>query len=71
VLSGPAKKYFSRDEADQLAAEARAEADVRARQSVEAKGFAAVDRIVVNLATIPRSSRRWPNSSAPRPLSLP
>jgi flagellar assembly protein FliH len=52
VLSGPAKKYFSRDEADQLAAKARAEAEVRARQSVEAKGFAAVDRIVVNLAPV-------------------
>lgn len=52
VLSGPAKKYFSREEADQLAASARADAEVRARQSVEAKGFAAVDRIVVNLAPV-------------------
>lgn len=52
VLSGPDKKYFSRDEADQLAAKARAEAELRARQTVEAKGFAAVDRIVVNLAPV-------------------
>ncbi|MEQ1784747.1 MAG: hypothetical protein ABMA14_25650, partial [Hyphomonadaceae bacterium] len=48
VLSGPDKKYFSRDEVNQLAAKA----EVRARQAVEAKGFAAVDRIVVNLAPV-------------------
>jgi len=48
VLSGPAKKYLSRDEADQLAAKA----EVRGRQAAEARGLAAVDRIVVNLAPV-------------------
>lgn len=48
VLSGPAKKYFSRDEADQLAAKA----EVRGRQAAESRGLAAVDRIVVNLAPV-------------------
>ena len=52
VMSGPAKKYFSRDEADAIAAKARAEAEIRGRQAAEAKGFAAVDRIVVNLAPV-------------------
>lgn len=48
VLSGPAKKYFSRDEAEQMAAKG----EVRGRQAAEARGFAAVDRIVVNLAPV-------------------
>ncbi len=52
VLSGPDRKYFSREEADRLAAQARAEGEARARQGVEAKGFASVDRIVVNLAPV-------------------
>lgn len=52
VLSGPDKKFFSREEADEIATKARAEAEVRGRQAAEAKGFAAVDRIVVNLAPV-------------------
>jgi flagellar assembly protein FliH len=48
VLSGPERKYFSRDEADQLAAKARAEGEARAKQA----GFASVDRIVVTLAPV-------------------
>lgn len=48
VLSGPSKKYFSREEADQLVAKARAETEARAKQA----SFAAVDRIVVNLAPV-------------------
>jgi flagellar assembly protein FliH len=48
VLSGPAKKYFSRDEAEQMAAKGEA----RGRQAAESRGFAAVDRIVVNLAPV-------------------
>lgn len=52
VLSGPSPRYISREDADQLANKIRAEADVRARQAVEAKGFAAVDRIVANLAPV-------------------
>lgn len=52
VLSGPDRKYFSREEADQLAAKARTEGEARARQAVEAKGFASVDRIVVSLAPV-------------------
>ena len=52
VLSGPARKYFSREETDQLAAKARAEGESRAKQATEAKGFASVDRIVVTLAPV-------------------
>lgn len=52
VLSGPERKYFSREEADRLAAQARAEGEARARQGAEAKGFASVDRIVVSLAPV-------------------
>ena len=48
VLSGPERKYFSRDEADQLAAKARAEGEARAKQA----GFASVDRIVGALAPV-------------------
>lgn len=48
VLSGPERKYFSRDEADQLAARARAEGEARAKQA----GFASVDRIAVTLAPV-------------------
>jgi flagellar assembly protein FliH len=52
VISGPERKYFSREEADQMAAQARTEGEARARQAVEAKGFASVDRIVVSLAPV-------------------
>lgn len=52
VLSGPDRKYFSREEADQLAAQARTEGEAKARQATEAKGFASVDRIVVSLAPV-------------------
>jgi len=48
VLSGPERKYVSRDEADQLAASARAEGEARAKQA----GFASVDRIVASLAPV-------------------
>jgi flagellar assembly protein FliH len=52
VMSGPDRKYFSRDEAAQLAAKARAEGEARAKQATEAKAFASVDRIVVTLAPV-------------------
>jgi len=52
VLSGPERKYFSREETDQLAARARNEGEAKARQTIEAKGFASVDRIVVSLAPV-------------------
>lgn len=52
VLSGPERKYFSREETDQLAAKARNEGEAKARQAIEAKGFASVDRIVVSLAPV-------------------
>lgn len=52
VLSGPARKYFSREETDQMAAKARAEGEAKAKQATEAKGFASVDRIVVTLAPV-------------------
>ena len=52
VLSGPERKYFSREETDQMAAKARNEGEAKARQTIEAKGFASVDRIVVSLAPV-------------------
>jgi flagellar assembly protein FliH len=52
VLSGPDRKYFSREETDQMAAKARNEGEAKARQAIEAKGFASVDRIVVSLAPV-------------------
>lgn len=52
VLSGPDRKFFSREEADQLAARARADGEAKARQTSEVKGFASVDRIVVTLAPV-------------------
>ena len=52
VLSGPERKYFSREETDQMAAKARADGEAKARQTTEAKGFASVDRIVVTLAPV-------------------
>lgn len=52
VLRGPERKFFSREEADQLAAKARVEGETKARQTVEAKGFAAVDKVVAHLAPV-------------------
>ena len=52
VLSGPDRKYFSRDETEVMNAKARADGEAKARQTVEAKGFASVDRIVANLAPV-------------------
>ncbi|MEZ6030733.1 MAG: FliH/SctL family protein [Hyphomonadaceae bacterium] len=52
VLKGPDRRFFTRDEADELAAKARAEGETRARQSAETKGFASVDRIAGHLAPV-------------------
>ena len=52
ILRGPDRKFFSREETDQMAAKARAEGEVKARQTVEAKGFASVDKIVAHLAPV-------------------
>ncbi len=52
VISGPERKYISREEADQIAVQARTEGEAKARQATEAKGFASVDRIVVSLAPV-------------------
>lgn len=52
ILSGPDRKYFSRDETEVMSAKARADGEAKARQTVEAKGFASVDRIVANLAPV-------------------
>jgi len=52
VLRGPDRKFFSREETDQMAAKARVEGEAKARQTTEAKGFASVDRIVANLAPV-------------------
>lgn len=48
VLSGPAQSYFSRDEAQKLAADARAAGVADAKAS----GFAGVDRIVGHLSPV-------------------
>lgn len=52
VLSGPERKYFSREETDQLAAKARVEGEAKARQAAEVKGFQSVDKIVAHLAPV-------------------
>lgn len=52
VLKGPDRKFFSREETDQLAAKARSEGEMRARQAVEAKGFAAVDKVAAHLSPV-------------------
>ncbi|HEX5007123.1 MAG TPA: FliH/SctL family protein [Hyphomonadaceae bacterium] len=52
VVSGPARKFFSREETDQLAAKAHAEGEAKARQTAEVKGFASVDRIVAHLTPV-------------------
>jgi len=52
VLRGPDRKFFSREETDQLAAKARSEGETRARQAVEAKGFAAVDKVAAHLSPV-------------------
>jgi flagellar assembly protein FliH len=48
VLSGPGRSFFSRDEAEKLAAAARNEGEAKAR----AAGFASVDRIVAHLSPV-------------------
>lgn len=48
VLRGPNQKYFSREEADQLAARARMEGEASARQA----GFQSVDRMVAHLTPV-------------------
>jgi flagellar assembly protein FliH len=52
VLRGPDRKYLSREEADQLAAKALNEGETRARQAVEAKGFASVDKVAAHLSPV-------------------
>jgi flagellar assembly protein FliH len=52
VLRGPDRKYLSREEADQLAAKALSEGETRARQAVEAKGFASVDKVAAHLSPV-------------------
>ncbi len=52
VVGGAQRKFYSRDEADALAAAARSEAEARTRQQVEARGVASVDRIVGHLAPV-------------------
>lgn len=48
VISGPQRNFFSRDEAEKLAASARAEGEARAK----ATGFAGVDRIIAHLSPV-------------------
>jgi flagellar assembly protein FliH len=52
VISGPTRKYFSREETDQMAARAHADGEAKARQTAEVKGFASVDRIVAHLTPV-------------------
>jgi flagellar assembly protein FliH len=52
VIGGPGRKYFSREETDQLAAKARADGEAKAKQAAEVKGFASVDRIVAHLSPV-------------------
>ncbi len=52
VLRGPDRKFFSREETDQLAAKARQEGEAKAKQAAEVRGFASVDKIVAHLAPV-------------------
>lgn len=52
VLKGPDRKFFSREETDQLAVKARQEGEAKARQTAEVRGFASVDKIVAHLAPV-------------------
>lgn len=52
VIGGPQRRYFSREETDQLAAKARADGEAKAKQTAEVKGFASVDRIVAHLSPV-------------------
>lgn len=52
VLRGPERKFFSREETDQLAAKARLEGEAKAKQAAEVRGFASVDKIVAHLAPV-------------------
>jgi flagellar assembly protein FliH len=48
VIGGPKRKYVLREEADQIAASARADGEAKAH----ARGFASIDRIVNHLAPV-------------------
>lgn len=50
ILSGPARTYVSRDEADQHAAKARAEGEANARMMAEARAATAVDKVLTHLS---------------------
>jgi flagellar assembly protein FliH len=52
VIGGPAKKFLSREEADRLAAAAKAEGERKAAQTTEAKGTGAIERIAGQLAPV-------------------
>lgn len=52
VLRGPERKFFSREETDQMAAKARLEGEAKAKQAAEVRGFASVDKIVAHLAPV-------------------
>lgn len=52
VVGGPQRKFVSREEADRLAASARSEGETKAKQTIEAKGFASVDKIVAHLSPV-------------------
>jgi flagellar assembly protein FliH len=49
VIGGPARKYLTRQEADILAAEARAEGERKTAQSVDARSAAHIERIAGQL----------------------
>ncbi|MDZ4760447.1 MAG: hypothetical protein SGJ21_05185 [Alphaproteobacteria bacterium] len=52
IVGGADRKYFSRAEAEDLAAAARADAETRTRQAAETRGFASVDLIVGRLSPV-------------------
>jgi flagellar assembly protein FliH len=52
VVGGPGRKYFSREETDELAAKAHADGEAKARQTAEVRGLASVDRIVAHLSPV-------------------
>ncbi len=52
VVGGADRRFFSREEAERLAAVARSEGEAKAQQTVQARGFASVDRIAGHLAPV-------------------
>src|SRR5579871_4298904 len=52
VIGGPARKFYTREEAEKLASEARTHAEAQASAAHQARGYASIDRIAQHLAPV-------------------